>query len=199
MKFLQSAFAGSGLVPVASGSAGATLGGVGDLGGAADIKPGEIKLEPGSSIAIPLLTGDLDLSAIGTVTEVYNGHVYAFGHAMEAEGPSRLPIATGYIYTIMPTLQQSFKMGSSFQPAGALVTDEQTGIVGLLGLKPNYVPLNISVTSRQWPATPAIPLSISGAPEIYAGDSGRGIAGIIDGAGKDAQGFHDPHHRAGEI
>ncbi len=147
MAYLQAAFSGSGLIPVAGGSTGSTLGGVDTLGGAAEIKPGQIKLEPGSSIAIPLLSGDMDMSAIGTVTEVYNGHIYAFGHAMEAEGPSHLPIATGYIYTIMPTVQESFKMGASFQLAGALVTDEQTGIVGKLGLKPDYVPLNINVSS----------------------------------------------------
>jgi hypothetical protein len=145
--FLQSSFSGTGLVPVASGSVGSSTDENGHLGGAAAVKPGEIKLEPGSSIAIPLLKGDLDLSAIGTVTEIYHGHVYAFGHAMEAEGPSQLPISTGYIFTIMPTLQQSFKMGASFAPAGSLVTDEQTGIVGKIGLQPRYVPVEIGVHS----------------------------------------------------
>ena len=140
--FLTAALAGTNLVPVASGSAGGTGA---QLGGVAELKPGEIKLEPGSSLAIPMVTGDMDLSAIGTVTEVRDGRVYAFGHAMFAEGSSHLPISTGYIYTIMPNLQQSFKMGSSYQPQGALVTDEQTGIVGVLGEKAKTVPIKLHV------------------------------------------------------
>jgi hypothetical protein len=146
MDILRGAWGDTQLVPVASGSAGATAS-TGGLGGAADIKAGEIKLEPGSSLAIPLVTGDMDLAAIGTVTEVRGDKVYAFGHAMLAEGSSSLPISTGYIYTIMSNLQQSFKLGASFEPQGSLVTDEQNGVVGLVGEKPRTIPVRLRVLS----------------------------------------------------
>jgi hypothetical protein len=153
MAFLTQAFASSGLVPMSAGGTGGGSGGAAgslgskEIGGVAALKPDDIKLEPGAAIAIPLLSGDLDLSAIGTVTEVADGHIWAFGHAMFAEGQSDLPISTGYIYTVMPSIVQSFKMGSSFHPAGRLVTDEQTGIVGRFGKLPRMVPISIEIKS----------------------------------------------------
>ncbi|MGN6367801.1 MAG: SpoIVB peptidase S55 domain-containing protein [Phycisphaerae bacterium] len=146
---LRASLAGTGLMPVESGSAGSTpeLGrhGVQTLGGIAELKPGEIRLEPGSAIAVPLVSGDMDLSAIGTVTEVRDGKVYAFGHSFLGQGGTRLPIATGYIYTIMPNVSQSFKMGTSMGMDGTLVTDEQTGIVGVRGKAPALVPVVFNV------------------------------------------------------
>jgi len=145
LAYLQAAMEGTGLVPVASGSGSGGEGSGKEIGGMADLKPGEIKLEPGSAIAIPLLTGDMDMSAIGTVTEVRGDRVWAFGHAMLADGPTQLPISTGYIYTVMPSLVQSFKVGTSYQAQGSLTTDEQTGIVGTIGAKVDTVPIVIRV------------------------------------------------------
>ncbi len=145
LEMLARSLEGTGLVPIASGSAGASLGTGHALGGAADVKPGDIELAPGSALAIPLLTGDLDMSAVGTVTEVRGKRIWAFGHAMLADGRTNLPIATGYIYSIMPNLVQSFKLGASFEPQGALVSDEQTGIVGMEGAAPALVPVEVKV------------------------------------------------------
>ncbi|HUO10927.1 MAG TPA: SpoIVB peptidase S55 domain-containing protein [Phycisphaerae bacterium] len=140
---LREELRGTGLMAMESGSGGASgeAGALHPLGGIGLLKPGEIQLEPGSAIAVPLVSGDMDLSAIGTVTEVREGKVYAFGHSFLGEGGTRLPIATSYIYTIMPNVSQSFKMGTSMGTDGTLVTDEQTGIVGLRGKGPATVPI----------------------------------------------------------
>ncbi len=147
---LREALAGTTLFPLARGSAGATAdlsGERSELGGLGDVHAGEIRLEPGSAIAVPLVTGDMDLSAIGTVTEVRDGKVYAFGHAFMGEGASPLPIATSYIYTVVPNVNVSFKMGTSIATTGSLVTDEQTGIVGVEGKSsiPPTVPITFAV------------------------------------------------------
>lgn len=148
MSLLEDVFAQSGLTVVQAGGAGGSIqkeGGL--LGGVAEVKAGEIALAPGSSIAIPLLRGDMDMSAIGTVTEVDGKRVWAFGHALLAEGPTELPIATGYVYTTLPSLLQSFKLGASVEEAGVLVADEQSGIVGVMGRKARTVPIQMSVKS----------------------------------------------------
>lgn len=142
LAFLKTALAGTPLLPVACGSATGK-----PLGGAADIRAGQVKLEPGSSLAIPVVTGDAEMTAVGTVTEVRGDKIYAFGHAMFAEGPSELPIATGYIYTVVPSIMQSFKLGSSLQPQGMLVTDEQAGILGITGRKGRSFPIQVQVTN----------------------------------------------------
>ncbi len=147
--FLESAFAHSQFLPVASSGASSTpTPGPTSLGGIAALKPDELAFAPGSALAIPILTGDLDLSAIGTVTEVRGKKIFAFGHAMFAEGNTRLPIATAYIYTVMSNLQQSFKFGSSVTPAGTLFSDEQTGIVGISGETPPTIPITVAVSNR---------------------------------------------------
>lgn len=147
MAMLQDSLANTGLTPIAGGSMTAPFGGPkkNALGGAADIKPSDLKLAPGSAVAIPILSGDMDMSAVGTVTEVRDNKVYAFGHAMLADGATRLPLATSYIYTVLPNVMQSFKMGASYETVGTLVTDENTGILGLLGEKPATIPITINV------------------------------------------------------
>jgi hypothetical protein len=143
---LRELFAGTNLYPMQSGAAGATPDPtVKELGGIGELKPGGIKLEPGSAIAVPLVTGDMDLSAIGTVTEVRGDKVYAFGHAFNGDGATDLPIATSYIYTVLPNLNISFKMGTSLATVGTLVTDEETGIVGVQGKAPPTVPVTFAV------------------------------------------------------
>lgn len=144
LAFLKESLSPLGLTPVASGGGG-TVGEGTQVGGVADLKPNELQLEPGAALAIPLLTGDMEMSAIGTVTEVSGRRVWAFGHAMLAEGPTELPIATGYIYSVMPSLVQSFKMGTSYRCDGILISDEQTGIVGQMGKKPHLVPIVLTV------------------------------------------------------
>ncbi len=145
VKFLTQAFAGRGLTPLAAGAAGSATP---LLGGMKALKPGDLKLVPGAAIAVPLMTGDMDACAIGTVTAVVGKHVYAFGHNFFAQGRINLPIATSYIYTILPDLKSSFKIGTTYHVKGALLTDEMTGIVGGLGLKPLRVPVEIEVRNH---------------------------------------------------
>lgn len=90
----------------------------------------DIRLEPGSVLAIPFMWGDMDLPATGTCTEVLpDGRTLAFGHQMFAQGPIALPLATGYVHMIVPRLTTSFKLGGSavLQP-GAIVRDELSAV-----------------------------------------------------------------------
>ena len=143
MRYLQHAFGGSGMVPLAAGAAG--NGGKGQLGGLAMTPAAAMDLRPGAAIAVPLLNGDMDMSAIGTVTDVVNGHVYAFGHRFFAQGRSTLPIAGAYIYTILPDVEASFKLGTSFTRQGRLIMDQSTGIVGQLGKPAPSAPVTMTI------------------------------------------------------
>jgi len=97
------------------------------------VDPHGIRLEPGSVIAIPLLWGDMDLTATGTCTDILpDGRILAFGHAMFGQGHAALPMATGYVHFIMPLVTRSFKLGgSAVVQRGALVRDEQSAVVGM--------------------------------------------------------------------
>ena len=112
------------------------------------------KLEPGSGIAIPLVSGDAELSAVGTVTEVIGDRVLAFGHSFFAQGEIDMPMGPAYIHTVVSGVMDSFKLGSTIQsdPAqrdsvavGSLWRDETTGIAGRIGSKVNTIPMTVCV------------------------------------------------------
>ena len=48
-------------------------------------------LRPGDPIGVALMSGDLELGATGTVTDVDGNRVYAFGHPFYGLGPDAVP------------------------------------------------------------------------------------------------------------
>jgi len=117
----------------------------GGPGGAARAAARGATLAPGSAIAVPLVAGDLDWSAVGTVTDVIGDKVLAFGHAFFGQGPLEMPMSTAYVHTVIPGLLSSFKLSSSLKQAGALQRDERVGIVGRIGQKASMIPVTVTV------------------------------------------------------
>ncbi|MEE9212526.1 MAG: hypothetical protein V3U29_07720 [Phycisphaeraceae bacterium] len=111
-----------------------------------------IRLEPGSVLAIPLAFGDMDLSAAGTVTDVLpDGRVLAFGHAMFGQGEARVPMASGYVHFVQPSRGVSFKIGGSGVIRGAIVRDEQSGVVGTSEGAFSTAPVDVVVNAPDQP------------------------------------------------
>ncbi len=134
MAYLQGRLEGSGLYPIQAGGAG---------GGNA---PAPDKLVPGGSLVVPFLIGDVDMAAVGTVTEVVGDRVLGFGHSMMGEGPIEMPMATGRVHTPISSLAFSFKLASMGKLVGALLWDDEAGIWGVTGRKARMVPVDVSVT-----------------------------------------------------
>jgi hypothetical protein len=110
---------------------------------------GDRPLVPGSPLSIAMVTGDFDLSGIGTVTHVEGNRVYGFGHPMLSLGACDLPMMTGYIHTVYPRASVSMKMGSPLKVVGVIDTDVSTSVAGRIGAKPDMLPLSVKVkTSR---------------------------------------------------
>jgi hypothetical protein len=105
-----------------------------------DVNP---PLEPGSVLAVPLLTGDLELTAIGTCTERIGDRIFGFGHPFLSEGVIDLPMGSGSIATVVANLDTSFKLGFLSRPAGTLSTDETVGVSGRVGSMAPMVPIAI--------------------------------------------------------
>ncbi len=103
------------------------------------------KLEPGAAIAVALVTGDSDYSAVGTVTDVLDGRVLAFGHSFYGAGDIEFPMGPAYVHTVIPTLMRSMKLSSQLDITGTLYRDEQTGVAGRIGPKPKMIPMTVNV------------------------------------------------------
>jgi hypothetical protein len=106
-------------------------------------------LEPGANLVVPLVTGDLDVSAGGTVTYINGKKLYAFGHPLFNLGFSQLPMYKGSAITVFPSLQSSFKILETTEPAGTLRQDRGLGVYGLLGETPVTIPMRVRVTTAR--------------------------------------------------
>jgi hypothetical protein len=106
-------------------------------------------LEPGANLVIPLVSGDLDVSAGGTVTYINGKKLYAFGHPLFNLGFSQLPMYKGRAITVFPSLQSSFKILEATEPAGVLRQDRGLGVYGLLGEKASTIPMRVRVTTSR--------------------------------------------------
>src|SRR5262245_11664182 len=111
---------------------------------------GDKPLVPGAPLSIAMVTGDFDLSGIGTVTHVEGDRVYGFGHPMMGLGACEFPMMTGYIHTVYPRASVSMKMGSPLKTVGVLDTDVSTGIAGHLGRKPDMLPMSVQVRTGRY-------------------------------------------------
>jgi hypothetical protein len=103
---------------------------------------------PGSMISVQLLSGDMSISADGTVTYVDGNRVYAFGHRFLDAGPTDLPFARADVIALLPTLNTSFKLSAAREWVGSMTSDRSTAIAGEIGRRAHTVPLTISVRSH---------------------------------------------------
>jgi len=127
-----------GIVPVASGGVNAAE--------ADAVK--NLQFAPGAAIAVQMVAGDADWSAVGTVTDVANGRLLAFGHSFFGEGDVKLPMGPAYVHTSIAGLFRSFKLSSGLHVLGTLERDEQVGVSGVIGPKPAMIPMTVTC---HWP------------------------------------------------
>jgi hypothetical protein len=135
LEFMRDVFERFAMEPMAAGAPSATT----------KAEMSQIRMEPGSVLCIPLVTGDISADALGTCTEVDGNRVLGFGHALDAQGWSELPFATGMVHTVVPSVMRSNKLGGSLQAVGTLWGDESTGIFGVIGKSPTTIPVEIVV------------------------------------------------------
>jgi hypothetical protein len=106
-------------------------------------------LEPGSNIVVSLVRGDLDISAGGTITYVDDKKIYAFGHNMFQLGFTELPMHRARAITVVPSVENSFKILETGGLAGTIRQDRGSGIYGIIGETPRMVPMTILLTTSR--------------------------------------------------
>lgn len=131
----------AGLIPVAA------------VGGAAPISPmkkaDETTLVGGDSVSMQLTRGDYSMAAAGTVTWRDGEKIYAFGHPFLSLGISDLPMAESHVITVIPSVNNSFKLAVPDSMVGTMTQDRATGVFGKLGQSPKMIPVRINVTSSR--------------------------------------------------
>lgn len=107
--------------------------------------PRPVTVSEGQAVGVQLLTGDLDLTAVGTVTYVDGKRILAFGHPFYNLGPVDYGLTTAEVLAVVPSLQSSFKLATTGQLIGRVIQDRTSGILAEVGSLPRYIPLNVEV------------------------------------------------------
>src|SRR5579863_7843949 len=104
-------------------------------------------LQPGQSVAGVLVSGDMSVTGLGTVTYNDGKRILAFGHPFFNIGPVDMPMSKGEVLTILPSAYQPNKVANATEIVGALHQDRHSGIMGVLGEETKMIPVTVSVRS----------------------------------------------------
>lgn len=97
----------------------------------------------GGAIGVQLIRGDINATAIGTVTYVEGKRLAAFGHPMMNAGQPALPTCTARVLHVLASQQRSFKIAEALAPLGTLIHDRQAAIVIDTSLRADTVPMTV--------------------------------------------------------
>ncbi len=122
---------------------------MGGLSGNAPAAEKGSPLQPGSTLSVQLIRGDMDINASGTVTYVDGKKIYAFGHPFLGIGYTELPLNNAEVVTLLPNLQVSSKVSETTELVGSIVQDRATGVMGVIGKKPRMLPVTIRLTTSR--------------------------------------------------
>jgi len=166
-----------GLLPVAGGGTGGVL------------KRSETDFEPGGAIGVQLLRGDLDATAIGTVSYVdkKRHRILAFGHPFLQAGLISAPAVQAEIHVVMSSLQRSFKMGSPVSENGAMVGDWQSCIVADTTATARMIPVTARVANRSTGHNEKYSLEVIDHPVLTPRLIGNALMEVIEAASGSSQ------------
>ena len=77
-------------------------------------------LKPGEPVGVNLVSGDFQMGATGTVTEVVGNRVYAFGHPFYNLGPIQFPMTRAYVHALLPSMTASMKIATTGAVVGTV-------------------------------------------------------------------------------
>jgi hypothetical protein len=107
----------------------------------------QTSLRPGDPVAGVLVSGDMSITGLGTVTYNDGQHVLAFGHPFFNLGPVDMPMSKGEVLMTLASQYQPNKFANATEIVGALHQDRHSGIMGVLGQESDMIPVTVQVRS----------------------------------------------------
>jgi len=115
-----------------------------------DVKPApgwQNSLQPGDAVTAVLVSGDMSVSGMCTVTYNDGKNMLACGHSIFNLGPVDMPMAKGEVLMTLASQFQPNKFGNATEIVGALHQDRHSAIMGVLGATADMVPVTLHVRS----------------------------------------------------
>jgi hypothetical protein len=107
----------------------------------------QTSLRPGDPVAGVLVSGDMSITGLGTVTYNDGQRVLAFGHPFFNLGPVDMPMSEGEVVMTLASQFQPNKFANATEIVGALHQDRHSGIMGVLGEESAMIPVTVEVRS----------------------------------------------------
>src|SRR6185503_16536777 len=102
-------------------------------------------LQPGGVVAGVLVSGDMSVTGLGTVTYNDGKRVLAFGHPFFNLGPVNMPMSKGEVLMVLSSAFQPNKIANATEIVGELTQDRHSGIMGILGQQSEMIPVSVNV------------------------------------------------------
>ncbi|MCC7153066.1 MAG: hypothetical protein IT161_00745 [Bryobacterales bacterium] len=102
-------------------------------------------LSPGDAVAGVLVSGDMSVTGMGTVTYNDGKRVLAFGHSFFNLGPVNMPMSEGEVLMVLSSQFQPNKFANATSIVGALKQDRHSGIMGELGASAETIPVTVTI------------------------------------------------------
>jgi hypothetical protein len=157
IRFWQQQTAGTSLETIAAG--GSSSGPVSGLGGSSASQASHASaestappaLEPGSSVSMQLVRGDIEVAATCTVTYIDPKQLLACGHPVLGAGPVSLPMTTSDVVATVASPLNAFKIINTGDTIGAFNEDRESAIHGVFGAQAHMIPMHVSVDAPTGP------------------------------------------------
>ncbi len=104
-------------------------------------------LQPGDAVAGVLVSGDMSVTGLGTVTYNDGRRVLAFGHPLFNLGPLDMPMSRAEVLFTNPSSFQPGKFANATEIVGAFRQDRHSAMLGVLGETAAMVPVSLTVRS----------------------------------------------------
>ncbi len=93
-------------------------------------------LKPGHAVALQLVRGDINITAIGTLTYLKDNKFLAFAHSFIKKGNCSFFFTPANIYYCFYSHEMPFKIGAPGKLTGSVMVDRNEGVAGLIGVMP---------------------------------------------------------------
>ncbi len=128
--------------------------------------PVDVELEPGSAGGVRLMSGDFEAASVGTITYREGDQLLAYGHPLMELGRTKMPMCTGWIHDVMPSIDRSAKIGSAMVDVGTMFSDTPWSIAGRLGQVPETIPASFHIVDRSRNVTKDFHVQVCDQPMI---------------------------------
>jgi hypothetical protein len=102
----------------------------------------------GSAVAVAWVRGDVDVGAVGTVTEIVGDRLLAFGHPVLGLGPVDWPLLAAEVTAIVASRQVPFKLANTGDAViGRVDQDRPAAIAARLGATPDLLGVTLTIAT----------------------------------------------------